>query len=257
MLKITTLVLVFLCVTIGANAQKLPNIQQASLRAPADIKIDGRATEWNDKFQAYNHATEVFYTVSNDDANLYLAVQSNDSGIIQKIVAGGITFTIKSIGKKNTVSPVAVTYPLIPDPYSAGVGYILRTHDTMADTDLIALNKQVSGHIKEIRVTGVKEIPDSAVSVYNDQGIRAAGLVDNRKAYTCELAVPLKYLQQVVNSAGTFSYVIQVNGLDGTTALVGHDSNAISPQTEPVDHSSSYFLFSPTYFGGEYTLAKK
>lgn len=29
-----------------ANAQKLPNVQQAGVRAPAMIKIDGKTTEW-------------------------------------------------------------------------------------------------------------------------------------------------------------------------------------------------------------------
>jgi hypothetical protein len=42
----------------NANAQKLPNVQQVSLRAPANIKIDGKATEWSG-FKALNTATDV------------------------------------------------------------------------------------------------------------------------------------------------------------------------------------------------------
>ena len=49
--------ILFAVITFTATAQKLPNVQATSLRAPANIKIDGKATEWNDKFQAYNHST--------------------------------------------------------------------------------------------------------------------------------------------------------------------------------------------------------
>ena len=59
-----------------ANAQKLPNVQQASLRAPENVKVDGKPTEWGDKLQAYNKATDVFYTIANDYNNLYLIIQT-------------------------------------------------------------------------------------------------------------------------------------------------------------------------------------
>ena len=41
---------------LSANAQKLPNTQETSLRAPANLKVDGKPTEWNNQFQAYNKA---------------------------------------------------------------------------------------------------------------------------------------------------------------------------------------------------------
>ncbi|HCN82336.1 MAG TPA: hypothetical protein DIT07_01770, partial [Sphingobacteriaceae bacterium] len=71
-------ILYLIIIPVTTSAQKLPNIQEASLRAPAGIKVDGKATEWNNQFQAYNKATEIFYTISNDDDKLYLAVQATD-----------------------------------------------------------------------------------------------------------------------------------------------------------------------------------
>ena len=47
--------LLFLLLVISAamaKAQKLPNVQQNSVRAPYNIKIDGKATEW--EFRAHN-----------------------------------------------------------------------------------------------------------------------------------------------------------------------------------------------------------
>src|SRR4051812_6120351 len=81
------------------QAQKLPNVQEAALRAPATIKIDGRLNEWKDSLQAYNKATQVYYTVSNDDENLYLAVKADEPRVITKIIDVGITFMINKAGK--------------------------------------------------------------------------------------------------------------------------------------------------------------
>src|SRR5476649_2012908 len=103
-------ILLFGCSFLNAVAQKLPNVQTASVRAPANIKIDGKTTEWNNTFQAYNHATDIFYTVSNDDAKLYLTIQASDKLVINKIMSGGITFTIQKSGKKTDKDGISITY---------------------------------------------------------------------------------------------------------------------------------------------------
>jgi len=55
-----TLSALLLIASLTVNAQNLPNVQKVSVRAPANIKIDGKASEWDDKFQAFNHATDIF-----------------------------------------------------------------------------------------------------------------------------------------------------------------------------------------------------
>ena len=88
-------------------AQKLPNMQTANVPAPANIKIDGKANEWNNQFQAYNKATSVFYTVANDDDHLYLAIQAADIVIVEKILSGGITINLKRSDKKNSAAAIS------------------------------------------------------------------------------------------------------------------------------------------------------
>ncbi|MBC7401019.1 MAG: hypothetical protein H7289_13850, partial [Mucilaginibacter sp.] len=66
------LLLPALFLSVIANAQKLPKVQTASIAAPTNIKIDGKATEWGNKFQAFNRTTEVYYTLSNSATKLYL-----------------------------------------------------------------------------------------------------------------------------------------------------------------------------------------
>src|SRR5476651_2358683 len=106
-------------ITIAAYAQKLPAKQEISLRVPAGIKIDGKATEWDNKFQAYNNATELFYTLSNDDDNLYLIVQITKPRVIEKVLNVGITLTINGAGKKDDKAPenISIQFPLIDYAY--------------------------------------------------------------------------------------------------------------------------------------------
>jgi hypothetical protein len=253
----SVLVSVFLGAGLTAGAQKLPNLQQQSVYAPANIKIDGKTDEWDSQFQAFNNATEIFYTISNNTENLYLTIRATEVAVIQKIVAGGVSFTLKSTDKKSTVTPVNIIYPLVQFQFSQ-VNYILKKTEPITDQALNALNKQLTDHQKDITITGVKEFPDTAVSVYNEQGIKTAALVDNKKAYTVEMAIPLKYLQQEINGAGMFGYILQLNGLSTQNVKVvgGINPNA-DPSDVPLDHSAPNFEFAPTYCKGEYTLAKK
>jgi len=257
LLKNSVVIPLLLNVIQTVHAQKLPAIQTNSIKAPENIKIDGKPTEWP-KFEAYNNATEFFYIISNDDNNLYLVVQATHYVIITKIAAGGITFTLKSNDKSNIASPVSITYPWIPPMYGQYVSTPLRTNKTFSDRQLAELNDNISGHIKEIPISGAKGITDPSISLYNDIGIKANGLVDHQKVYTCEIAIPLKYIQQVFNANGGFNYRIQVNGFDtsgkdGTVVIGGRSAD---PSAAPVSHDAGNFLLAPTYLEGSYTLAK-
>lgn len=45
----------FFLIAVSVSAQKLPNIQERSVRAPAGIKIDGKRPEWDNKVEAINN----------------------------------------------------------------------------------------------------------------------------------------------------------------------------------------------------------
>lgn len=95
---------------INVHAQKLPKVQQESVYAPVNIKIDGKATEWDGKFQAYNRANCVYYTVSNDENNLYLTVYVSEWINLDKLIYGGLAFTVSN--PVNKTENVSITYPL-------------------------------------------------------------------------------------------------------------------------------------------------
>jgi hypothetical protein len=153
----------FLFAAITVTAQKLPSVQTAGLRAPADIKIDGKPTEWN-KFQAYNNATDIFYTIANDDENLYFIVQATNPEIINRVVGGGVTLGIQKSGKKTDKNNMSITYPLTD--HSTTLVFNLRgrkgvAQDTSvraADSVMRRNNKTLAQKSKWIGITGIKDL---------------------------------------------------------------------------------------------------
>lgn len=266
------------CLT--AAAQKLPNVQPTGVRAPENIKIDGKTTEWDNQFKAYNHATDVFYTLSNDDTHLYLTIQATESSIISKIMGGGITFTVQKSGKKNDKDGVSITYPIFDKKDRPSAGMKMRmtmengvsktetSSDPVTDSAIIARNKQLDEKSKVIGVTGIPGL-DTLISVYNEDGIKTGERFNKTGAYTYELSVDLKLLGISVADASKFAYHIRLNGISSfgtpTIKIQGGDGSqasaaATAAATEQVMAKLNAMMgpaATPTDFWGEYTLVKK
>ena len=257
-------------VPLTSNAQKLPNIQTASLRAPDNIKIDGKTTEWNDKFQAYNTANRFFYTLSNDDDNLYLSLSTNDEYVFSKIMYGGITLTIqlpveKTDKRSTAVKNVAITYPPIVKPLKGPIIDIdksLRRFVKNNDTTKIAPKKKLdslcsviddkmNNLFKEIRVEGIDDVQDTLISIYNSEGMKVSAHYNSRLQYVYELAIPLKYLGVAIKSGVKFRYNIKLSGRpESASHLVVENPMAF--------YGPDYlYVYTPSDFWGVYNLAKK
>ena len=252
-----------------ANAQKLPNVQKQGARVPNAVKIDGAIDEWNPNLLAYNHATEIFYCLANDDNNIYLLVNASKPEIINKILLGGITLTIDPSAGKNDKG-VAITFPTYyknerPSINLKNMPRINKdtlTYRAQADSFRRASNQELTNKSKLIEVERIKGIGDSLISIYNDQQIRAAALFDSKFTYHSELAVPIKYLN--LNQSGTFSYHIKLNGATANNARIQPSRNGQlllvtgSNGTYAVPAGSQYSSYIyPTDFWGAYTLARK
>jgi len=265
--------LMIVSMAFSAAAQKLPNVQTASVRAPANIKVDGKATEWGDKLQAYNKATGIFYNMANDDDNIYLVVQAANQEIIHKIVAGGIVLSVNTSAKSLDKGTATITFPAYGDKLS-NMFFVVKdkpkaTADTgknkmQLDSFFKAKNLSLTQHLKLIKQTGIKVLPDSLISVYNEDGIKAAAYLDHNYVYSYELAIPLKYLNISVNGPAKFYYNVKLNGSayyavkvielrEGIFSILGADGKYYGYGADP---AGTALLF-PTDFWGEYTLAKK
>lgn len=271
MIKHIALFTPFLFITWIASAQKLLAVQQGSLRVPANVKIDAKLTEWG-QLQAYNKSTDIFYSLANDDATLYLVLQATDATVINKIIRGGITFAISTSGKRTDKGAISIRYPIIDEKYSINLfnrRLPEKTNDTVTyqrriDSALYAYNHKLNSDTKTIGIEGVKDITDSVISVYNEEGIKARSAFDRQLNFVYELALPLKYLGLSVTKPATFSYHITLNGIIPKTSTVQTSGKGMylivtsaNGTMSAVPNRPQYTnLVYPTDFWGEYRLAK-
>lgn len=260
------LIIPLILVWVTTNAQNLPAKQKGSLRAPAGIKIDGKATEWDNKLQAYNKATGIFYTMANDDDKLYLTVQATDQLIIRKIMNGGLTLKINAGREKD--SGVLITYPVFDKNDRPIINLKNKPSDNKGMDSLITLvNKRFAEKSKEIKIKGIKSIADTLISVYNQDDIKAAALFDHDAAYTYELAIPLKSIGISATSTSKFNYTITLSGaplIDGSNIIPATATHRAvlnvyvgAGAAGSLAKGDMAILSNPTNFDGEYTLAAK
>src|SRR5688572_11269819 len=115
----------FSALSHSTSAQKLPAVQQVSIRAPANVKIDGKATEWG-QMKAYNKPTELNYTVANDDKKLYLVVQTDVSNVYNRISNGGLKFVIQKNSSKKDEGAPFVKFPFFTNWKEGSFGFNRR-----------------------------------------------------------------------------------------------------------------------------------
>ncbi|MES2809957.1 MAG: hypothetical protein V4619_15105 [Bacteroidota bacterium] len=264
-------------ISFPANAQKLPKVQTLALRAPDYIKIDAKTTEWKNQFQAYNLNNRLYYTIANDDDNLYLIVRSSDEYSSEKALFG-IKFTIKLPGENNgrPKESVAITFPKYSDmdhteKIRNTINAVRNLREDTAkatqrkiDTLRLFANRLIGITHKEIIVEGIKTIADPVIAMYNTEGIKVAAQFDLQMNYTYELAIPLKYLGSIINDGKKFDYNIKM------VAMPQVSPNGMRiPRVEEVSFggeapaganyfsSNQGFVAIPTDLSGTYSLKKR
>jgi len=216
----------FCCISIKTYAQKLPDVQSTAVAAPSTIRIDGRNLEWSN-FSAENKRTELLYTIANDDKNLYLALKATAHEVINKIFAGGISFSVNTKGRKREDEAITVTYPIFArnNANRGGGGQVGSNRPRMGqnipeqsqqqrDSISYEQRKIQLANIKEIKIKGFN-IADSLISIYNEYGIKVVGKMDEQKAYFCEVVVPLSLLGLSIGDKKEIAYQIKLNGRQG------------------------------------------
>ena len=267
----STLKLSVFCLLFAAHfssfAQKSEDVQEGGLWV-SPVKVDGKITEWPTPLKASNRSTNLSYTLANDGRFLYLAIESKDPINNNKIILGGITFTIKPDGKKKVKDGYSLTYPVInrtrnqngqrtggqrSPGQGAGGGFPQAQQRTQAQRDSmqIARGKMQLAAAKEIKIFGIKSISDSLISIYNEYGIKASTTLNDTGIFTYELAIPLELLQLSIDKPKEFAYNIKLNGLQTNGFGGGFNGGGGGGN---MDFQA---LISPTDLWGKYVLVSK
>ena len=241
----------FICICSTLRAQELPNVQNVSVRIPATSKIDGKANEWNNKYQSYNSVDRLFYTMANNDTALYIIIQVPGARTLQKIVDGGVKLTIPH-SSKSVEKSSSVIFPIINSKrwlltVDAMVHYFLyaeQKKDTTlfnkrkVDSMMTIVNQLLVSTFKEIQVSGIDKINEPAISLNNKYHIFAMAQFNDQMALVYELSIPLKYLGLDIIHPQKFRYNVK---------LTGPPLGSVS--VNDIDDG-------PKDFWGEYTLIK-
>ncbi|MGV3509684.1 MAG: hypothetical protein ACO1N7_10380 [Sphingobacteriaceae bacterium] len=283
MKSILRMAIVFLTALGLGKISSAQNVQENPVWATQPVKVDGKTNTTD--FGAFNKSTKLFYTMSNDDKNLYMVIKSSDNSNNNKIMMGGITLTINTDGKRKEKDGFLITYPLIVRQQasrgqssggqrqvygggreggqrSSGGSFGQRTQSTSnaADSTTIARRKQQLASVKEIKVFGFNTITDSLISIYNEHNILVAANFDEKGAFVYELSIPLNLLG-LTEVNNEFAYNVKINGFQFSSRFSGGERTMSAESNEQRGGGSrSNFdpaAFLPTDFWGKYSLAKK
>lgn len=263
-----------LSLTVTYAQQKLPNKQVTGVWAsPEKIKMDGKAAEW-DNFQAYNTATDLYYTLANNNDFVYLAVQIQDPTVAERANSYGFTFEIYKTDKPGDKELISITMP--PPEYPKYFNRMMMGLGTPSDPDVAtSMMKNYNTALQKYnKFLVVKGIPGfDTISVYNaEPGIRLANAADIKLNYTFEIQLPVKFIKLLPGDNLKFSYRLAVNGMKnvgpsrGVSMISANGSitpiaaKDITPEQQAaVDEITARIAKrnAPTDFKGEYVLVKE
>ncbi|MFD2147968.1 hypothetical protein [Mucilaginibacter antarcticus] len=220
-------------------------------------------------FQAYNSSIQASYTLSNDDNRLYLTIYAAKKEIVNKIINGGISFTINKGPRKTLIGGTTITYPIFNKddrPFINANALALIKPDEKnpahkADSLMKTFNATFANKAKLVRLSGVKDL-DTLISVYNKDGIRTRAALDNKLFYTYELAIDLKLLDMSAADHTQFNYNIRFNEVDidfvPGMEIARNDEGFVTKifVANPQLANSFAAALSPTDCWGQYTLVK-
>ncbi len=184
--------------------------------APNAIQVDGLLNDWNDTLSLYNDATKLYYSLANDEENIYLAVKNGSKEGLTKILARGISISANiESDKKN---PATVTFPVLDRTPG-------KKQNATEQPEPKEIQKRILSKIKEIRVEGFKEIIDGGISLYNTYGIKAAAAFDSKDNLVQEITIPLRLLGIDPGRTEPITYRIRINGFQGPATTQKRDMN--------------------------------
>lgn len=242
------ILLVALCfLTQNGFSQK---VQEESVWM-SDLKVDGNTDDWNIPLKAHNKTTGIAYTMANDDENLYLMIQAEETKDNAKILLGGITLAVNSEGKKKTDDAPAITYPVTKTDMGDARQMLSfmrnqRSQDN-ADSVEMAWGNGILTSYKEIAVEGIPAVKESPISIYNLHGIKATAKFNEKGNYCYELAVPLELLG-LAPDTGEFAYNLLLKGINDE-----EDNRGVGRRGR--NNFDLLDMVSPTDFWGKYTLS--
>jgi uncharacterized membrane protein YgcG len=225
MLKNSCLYTAIALCSIALTAHAQSSKADEHLFKPAGaVTIDGNLKDWGDSLRYYNQEKKLYYTVANDGQYLYLAMRFNDHSEQERILWAGLTWGINPHGKKKET--YSLTFPAT-DPASApAIGARPPESDEQGgqkpnEVDREVIRKAHLTKLRNMKVTGFKDIDYDMITTTNSYGFKAALDYDAEGNMVYEAAIPLKFFDVADIAKGEWAFNFKVNGITRSLGATG------------------------------------
>ncbi|WP_211166226.1 hypothetical protein [Mucilaginibacter robiniae] len=213
-----------------AKAQSASGIGKLN-RPPAQIIIDGNLKDWGDSLRYYNEDKKLYYTLANDQENLYLAIRFNDRTEQERIVRAGLTLGINTKGKKKDT--YSVTFPVADANNAEDMKKRVSEMQDQMDNgpgpaDREEMRRARLTKLRNIKVTGFKDVENDMITTSNTYGFKTALDYDADGNLVYEAAIPLKFFDAADLASSEWAFNIKINGV--TRPSNGLDGGGMGPE---------------------------
>jgi len=181
---------------------------------PSNIAIDGDLTEWGDSLRYYNQEKQLNYALANDQDNLYMAIRINDRSEQIRVLHAGLTLSIDTRGKKKET--FTMTFP-VGDQSVQSMAETAQDlqggNNDVKQEDHEDLMKAKLTKLREIKVTGFKDIESETMTTSNTYGFKVAIDYDKDGNLVYEAAIPLKFFHADDLSKNEWAFNFKINGI--------------------------------------------
>ena len=184
------------------------------------VHVDGDPSEWELPLKLYDESTQLNYTLSNDEQNLYLCIRAASERTKQQIIRGGMQFWIDTTGKKN--QQTGIRYPVLAFQRHSERNSSESTSGTdseqNASQDSRSFHERFLSKEREMTVTGfLSPVSNGLIPIQNIYGIKVSLNWDSSGVMVYEASLPLKLFCESPfsllkkNKKRTFSFSITTN----------------------------------------------
>jgi hypothetical protein len=181
---------------------------------PTNIVIDGDIKEWGDSLRYYNQDKQLNYSLANDQENLYMAIRINDRSEQIRILRAGLTLSIDTRGKKK--ESFTMTFP-VGDQSAQGMAETAQdlqsSNSDVKQEDRDELAQARLTKLREIKVTGFKDIESETMTTSNTYGFKVAIDYDKDGNLVYEAAIPLKFFHADDLTKNEWAFNFRINGI--------------------------------------------
>ncbi|WP_462264309.1 hypothetical protein [Mucilaginibacter sp.] len=200
-----------LCMAVCSVKAQSAAGNPASGLPPGGIIVDGNLHEWGDTLQHYNADTQIGYAINNDHNFIYIAARVGERSEQMRVLANGLTVSINTKGKKKDT--YSITFPLgNENPLQRPANAARQESEHPDGEDREEMMQARLTALRNIRVTGFKDVESEIITTANTYGFKTAMSYDSQGYLLYEAAIPLKFFEHEDLNKTEWAFNFKVNG---------------------------------------------